>query len=450
MRVRTLLGGLCVGALTLVLLPAPVTAAEPACKTPPKPAQPNPELPWAQRMYAPDKKIWPFSRGRGVTVAVIDTGVSDDHQQLAGKVSTGYDWVRKTAGGNEDCVAHGTAIASVIVASRVDGIGFAGLAPDARILPVRVSEKTVQDPGAEPPPDPETLVRAIVYAVNAGAKVLNITAVFYGAVPPRVAAAVHWAIGKGAVVVAPVGNGHDESKDGKGNTDVDGKRGLMPYPAALEGVIGVGAIASDGSRVAQSQVGPYVDLVAPGGDVTAVGAGPVGHGQYTSTGIATAFVSATAALLLGARTSLFPGLSGAALGRAVHDRILATAGPSKGGRDSLAYGAGLVDPYRALTEPLQPGPSTAIRPLIAPPVDPVAEAAAAKRRLDDTVAIGFAVFVAVVVAALVVGALTAPRGHRRRWRAGRRTMTETLPEPDEGPEFLAGEALFLPAPEKNR
>ncbi len=445
MLLPRLVGGGCVAVLAALLVPAPAAAVPPACKNPPRASPADPVTPWAQRLYSPREKIWPFSRGRGVTVAVVDAGVDAQHEQLQGKVSAGYDFVRGANAGNEDCVPHGTGIASVIVAKKVPRIGLEGLAPDARVLPVRVNDKAPDDPKTDQQPDPGRIAAAIDYAVRSNAKVIAVTAISYGFVDGRVVDAVSRALARGRVVIAPVGDGHEEKRDGHGPTDATGAEGLTPFPASLDGVIGVGAIAEDGSRVAQSQVGPYVDIVAPGGSVTGAAIG--GHTRYTNTAMAAGFVSATAALLFASSSTLFPGLSGAALGRAVHDRILATASPSRGGRGSLAYGRGLLDPYRALTESIPPGGPASLRPLVPPRADPVAEAAGAKRGYDDTVAIAFAGFLVVICAALVVGAVLAPKGHRRRWRAGR--ATEALPEPDEGPEFLPGEALFLPTPEKN-
>ena len=115
----------------------------------------------------------------------------------------------------------------------------------------------------------------------------------------------------------------------------------MPYPAAYDGVLGVGAIGPDGVRQDFSQVGPYVDIVAPGGDVTV--AWPDGrYSVQSGTSYATPFVAATAALVRDYRPDL--------TAREVVRRIVATADPAPGGVRSRAYGSGVVNPYRAVTE----------------------------------------------------------------------------------------------------
>jgi membrane-anchored mycosin MYCP len=413
-------------------------AAKPACENLPSPSGVIEQEPWNQAWFDAPDKIWPFSTGAGTTVAVIDAGVDGGHPQLIGKVLPGYDFVRSVAQGDVDCLPHGTAEAGVISATRLSQVGFYGLAPDAKILPIRVAERESVDDKSDPV-DPRRLADGINYAVDHGADVIDCAVVSYRPAGV-VAAAVKHALDKGVVVVAMVGDSHSDDRDGIGPTTP----ALTPYPAEYPGVIGVGAIDSDGRRVPTSQIGTYVDLVAPGSDVVA--SATIGQSTFDGTSIASAFVAASASLVLGARPSLIGRVSGAARVKAVTARLLATGGPELAGEQSMAYGAGVVDPYRALTEDASdrgPAPLAAHVPPPPPPRDPVKDAAARARRHTNSLAMRMAEILGIGVVVLIALAIVAPRGRARRWQAVR--AHEARPAPiDDAPEFVAGEALFEP------
>lgn len=417
----------------LLLAPvAPANAAVP-CERPPTPTPFVEALPWAQQSYDPPEKIWPYTRGGGVTVAVVDSGVDGSHEQLQGKVLPGIDLTIGQPGGDVDCVPHGTSLASIVVAEPLRGIGFSGLAPSAEILPVRVSDKA-QTSSGDDPLDPARIAAGIDYAVASGAQVILLGVIVYFDAP-EVADAVARAAAAGVVLVAGVGDEHNGDRDGTGPTTAS----LTPFPAAYDGVIGVGAIEPDGTRVSTSQVGSYVDLVAPGAEVTAAGIG--GHGLYAGTTYAAGFVAAAAALVLAERPRRLPE-AGPARARAVADRLVATASPSSGGRGSLAYGSGIVDPYRALTEPTTDQPPQQLPAREPPAPDPAAVQLAAERGRLDSAALGLTVGVGAAVLVAAVAAFIVPRARRRRWRTGR---VPTFAQIDEAaPEFVAGDALFLP------
>ncbi|MGH3392238.1 MAG: type VII secretion-associated serine protease mycosin [Actinomadura sp.] len=341
-------------------------AAEPpagACTNPDEALPAIKDLPWAQRMLDP-KSVWPHSTGKGVTVAVIDSGVDSDHPQMRdGAVLRGEDfYLQGDHPGNFDCASHGTAVASIIAARRAPGVGFAGLAPEARILPVRVSDRAVGENGAAERIDSKVLARGIWYAVKSGAKVINLS-LAGTAKNHYVEDAIRNARSKDVVVIAAAG----DSRQGESGP---------AYPAAYPGVIGVGAVDQSGVLLSGSQTGPHVDLVAPGGDVlAAVRAG--GHRYWDGTSVATAFVSGAAALVRARRPELSAD--------EVAERLKATATPTPGGPGSPAYGAGLINPYRAVTDGMttaSPAPPPTVRPAAA---DPVREHAVAWwEQRDDT------------------------------------------------------------------
>ena len=368
-----------------------VTLSVPACHSRPALSRPVADLPWSQQRYAPDRLV-PLAAGTGVTVAVIDSGVDARHPQLRGKVVRGADFLDPSGDGATDCVGHGTAVASIIAAEARRGVQFRGLAPRARILPVRVSEQWMIN-GREVgrTVTAAEFARAIRWAVDRGADVLNLSVVLYED-DPAVRSAVRYALDRDVVVVAAVGNLHDN-----GNP--------APYPAAYPGVLGVGAIGPDGARAPFSQVGSYVDVVAPGSDVLAAAPGG-GHGRHSGTSYAVPFVSATAALVRGYR----PDLSAAEVVR----RIIATADPAPAGSRSHEYGSGVVNPYRAVTDtagvdrPPPPAPTPAALPEPAVPAD--------QERRAREMSLWVAAAGGGIAGAVALAARVLTRGARRRWR----------------------------------
>ena len=393
----TAAGGRSAVALLIVaaVLSSPLPAAAPTpagtCPSVPTAAPVRAETPWPQQRYD-YPALRRITDGTGVTVAVIDSGVDPRAPQLAHAVAPGRDMLDPRGDGRQDCVGHGTAVASIIAATGEPGVGLWGLAPGVRILPVRVSER-VEDaataPGAGTVADLAAGIRAAVAATPRPC-VINLS-ITTAADSPDLRSAVAAALAADIVVVAAVGN--------------DQQRGdPVPYPASYQGVVGVGAVGPDGVRVASSQIGPYVDLTAPGSGV--VGAVP-GHGQETfaGTSFAAPFVSATAALV----RAHWPGLRQAD----VVNRMLATADPGIGPRPSTQYGYGVVNPMRAMTEvvtglpPTGPpaGPSRALGP--PNPVAPSSRPSAVVMTSALTM-VAAAIIVAVVAAAM-------PAGRRRRW-----------------------------------
>jgi hypothetical protein len=190
-----------------------------------------------------------------VRVAVIDSGIDGGHPEFEGRIAGHASFVDEPALVDED--GHGTFVAGVIAASTNNAIGVAGMAPSAELLVAKVVERNDLI-------DVEAEVKAIRWAVRRGARVINMS--LGGARDPRnpdrdaysqlEADAIGWAHGEGVVVVAAVGN----------NTDTPPRPWpFASYPAALPHVLGVSAIARDGSVPAFSHRDKiYNDIAAPG------------------------------------------------------------------------------------------------------------------------------------------------------------------------------------------
>ncbi|WAL67840.1 type VII secretion-associated serine protease mycosin [Amycolatopsis cynarae] len=419
-RLASIATVLAVAALQLSLGGGTAHAAPPpgACTD----AQPaHPEItaqPWAQQTLAPEA-AWPYSRGAGVLVAVVDSGVDADHPQLRrpGKVLAGRDFAAgRTFPGNFDCDSHGTAVASIIAGDAQPGVGFHGVAPDATLLPVRVSDRDIGDRGETLRINPQVIGAGIRYAVDQGARVLNLSLAGLADYSP-IRDAVAYAVARDVVVVAAAGNAQQ-----------DASTELPSYPAAYPGVLGVGAVDINGARASTSQIGPYVGLVAPGAGVlaaTRVG----GHAYVDGSSFATPFVAGTAALVRAA----WPQLSA----REVIRRLEATASPARGGQDSDAYGAGLVNPYRAVTDGMALAPAAGLPAYHPAPVDTAALAHTAWVHDTTSTATWLAVGGAGAMVLVALVFVVVPRGRRRGWQPGRAASVAAEPAGNEPPEQVS-------------
>ncbi|MFD0823129.1 S8 family serine peptidase, partial [Micromonospora zhanjiangensis] len=364
-----------------------------------EPGQVITQVPWPQQMFGPER-IWPFAQGRGITVAVLDSGVDGNHPQLRGHVSAGFDATGNGGPANTDCTGTGTRVAGVIAAQATGSGGFSGLAPGVTILPVRVTDKQTFGPSTA---EPAVLARGIDAAVARGAKVVAISTVSYSG-SPALQESVAKAQAKGVILVAAVGDLGDANG---GNP--------QPYPAGYDGVIGVGAIGPDSARWQNSQHGDYVDLVAPGADVLSLQRGRGMAAGVNGTGVACGFVAATVALTRAKRGDLDA--------RELIRLLFATATPAAGGDD---YGHGIVNPYAALNDQLSDQKPVAMRPMTRP-ADPGAGVWARSRHrpligTSGVVAVGFV---------LVFVAIALPRGRRRFWRSTIARPVPTRSDPTE-------------------
>ncbi|MCF3182065.1 type VII secretion-associated serine protease mycosin [Streptomyces polychromogenes] len=274
--------------------------------------------------------IWKISTGKGVTVAVIDSGVARI-PELEGQVLPGKDFAPDSIEGDErtDYKNHGTGMASLIVGNGKGpgGVESAfGLAPDAKVLPLRV------DMNGNGISRNTTLVDAIRFAADSDARILNIS---LGWGDDRgLRDAVKYALDKGKLIFAASGN------DGGSQ---------ISYPAGTPGVVGVGAIDPDGAATKESTHNAAVDLSAPGTDIIGACNGSTGLCTSHGTSDATALTSASAALLW----SVHPTWTNNQILRV----LLNTAGKPVDGVERNDYiGYGVVRPRVALPTPGDPGP----------------------------------------------------------------------------------------------
>jgi type VII secretion-associated serine protease mycosin len=264
-----------------------------------------------------------ISTGVGVTVAVIDTGTYP-HPDLKRNLLNGIDELAGATGdGRDDQDGHGTNMSAIIAAHGRNGNdGVLGIAPSAKLLPVKIANKKNNMPA-------NLMAKGVEWASNEGANVINVSA--GGALDFGLEDAVNKAIENDIVVVAAVGN--------------TSKGFLIGDPAAIDGVLAVGAVGRDGNHASLSLTDPKVQLCAPGMDITT--AQP--KNRYidgSGTSEATAVVSGAAALV----RAKFPQLSA----KDVINRLTATAddiGPP--GRDSQC-GFGALNIVKALTADVPP------------------------------------------------------------------------------------------------
>src|SRR6476469_347487 len=187
---------------------------------------------------------WDETRGRGVTVAVIDTGVSRVPDLKDTQFVEGYDFVNDRADADDDN-GHGTHVAGTVAQATNNGYGVAGVAYEASIMPLKVLSGsgggTVSD-----------IAEAIKFAADNGAGVINMS-LGGGGESQLMQEAIEYAHSKGVVIVAAAGNS-DENE--------------ASYPARYPRVIGVSALNSAGEKAFYSSYGAGVDIAAPGGDTS--------------------------------------------------------------------------------------------------------------------------------------------------------------------------------------
>ncbi|MEU6290890.1 S8 family serine peptidase [Streptomyces sp. NPDC046988] len=337
-------------------------------------------LPWEhQSLELP--RAARISQGAGVKVGVVDTGVSAQAPTLAGRVEAVGD-------GGYDCVGHGTFVAGLIAAAPAEGVAFQGVAPRATIVAVRATTP-------HGTPSPSAVATGIRAAVDAGARVVEVSAAFDTKSSALRDAVSHAAKRDALIVAAAVPDPPKSAPE-----DTPAPRDY--WPAAYPGVLSVLDLDVQGVRKDDAPLPVHADLAAPGDGV--VGVGPRGGGHFVGSGpsLAAGYTAGAAALV----RSAFPGLSADQVAR----RLISTAYPDYVPR---------LDAYAAVASVADGGTKEA---------GATTGAHDQAVRMPDHTLRERATRTAVLVAAaglslvLLVGwaAVAVPRGRARGWRPPRR------------------------------
>lgn len=208
-----------------------------------------------------------------ITVAVLDSGICPNHPDLAGRLLPGYDFVQKDTN-PQDEYGHGCQVTGVIAAVTNNGIGIAGVAPNTRIIPVRVLDATGSGLYSN-------IAAGIVWAADNGAQIINLS-LGGTANTNTLSNAVDYAISRGARVVAAAGN-------------TGATTGAVLYPAAYPSVVAVGSVDANLQRSSFSAKGPEIDIWAPGGGIATTNMSG-GYSLVSGTSFATPNVTGVLAL----------------------------------------------------------------------------------------------------------------------------------------------------------
>jgi serine protease len=265
-------------------------------------------------------RIWSVTTGKGITVAVVDSG-SGPHPDLAENLLPGrsfFSSVEAQDGNDIDASGHGSHVAGIIAAVANNGIGGSGVAPQAKILPIKVLDQAGQG-------DARDVAAGVRYAVDNGAKVINLS--LGGATESTsLTQAIQYATDKGALVVAAAGNG--------GATD------RPKWPASLDLTLAVTAVDQGNAVTTFDQRGDYIDIAAPGAGILSTAKGD--YVALSGTSMAAAFIAGAAALLFAAESRIS--------NAQVRDILLRTATDIGDPGQDQTFGAGLVNLVAALAE----------------------------------------------------------------------------------------------------
>ncbi len=292
-------------------------------------------------------EAWKYSTGRGVVVAVIDSGVDATHPDLRGRVLPGHDFVDGSTDGRRDEVGHGTGVASLI-AGAADARGVVGIAPGVKILPIRVLDRRNEYDSAS------QVALAVRWATDHGADVINLS-LGGGQSAATLSDALSYAADRDVVVVACTGN----VSNGRGNR--------VWHPAREPGAVAVAGMTKQGSFWKGSLTGDATVMSAPATEIVMAHPGG-GYQTVQGTSFAAPLVAASAALVRAAH----PELNAAT----VVKRLISTAWDyGQPGRDDQ-FGYGIVNPTRAITARVS---------MVA--ANPLRNGSAARAAADDAVAV---------------------------------------------------------------
>ena len=264
--------------------------------------------------------VWTISRGAGVTVAVIDSG-SGPHPDLDANLDAGrtmFGFIDSAGEIDVDVAGHGSHVAGIIAAVADNAIGGSGVAPQSRILPIRVLDSLGSG-------DSKDVSKAVRFAVDSGVRVINLS-LGGSTESTSLTAAIQYAVDRNVLVVAAAGNGAADS--------------TPKWPGASDLTIAVTAVDRYNSVTSFDQRGDYIDIAAPGSSILSTASND--YKIQSGTSMAAAFVSGAAALLFAAQPSIT-----AAQVRDVLQRTAIDIGAP--GRDTT-FGHGLVNLVAAFAE----------------------------------------------------------------------------------------------------
>lgn len=267
-------------------------------------------------------EVWSMGiTGKGVIVAVIDTGIDTDSTDLNGNILHGYNAINgKTSIDDiEDNNGHGTRV-STLIAGNGQGLGLLGVAPEAKILPVKVIDNFSDG-------KVESIQRGIIWAVDNGAKIINMS-IGSSKFNNSINEAVKYAQKKGCIVVAAAGNHITENHSN------------ILYPGFLPGVVTVGAITKDYEVAPFSNKGNSMDLLGPGTEILTYDIHEEKLTEDYGTSMSTPFVSGIAALIW----SAYPDWTA----QQVISTLQSSAKPLDSAGRSSEYGFGLPSALKAI------------------------------------------------------------------------------------------------------
>ncbi|WP_231114355.1 type VII secretion-associated serine protease mycosin [Lentzea aerocolonigenes] len=309
-----------------------------------------------------------FATGKGIKIAIIDTGVDPRNPRFGDRVKAGGEYVFGDKNGLDDCDGHGTEVAGVAAAAKTEG-DFVGAAPEAEIMAIRQTSDRFEFKGDAANPEKRdsagkvsTLAMAIVRAANQNAKVINIsltncgTPKGFSADDQSLQAAIKYAVDvKNVVIVTAAGNLSDKGAGcPKQNDNLDPANvNSISSPAWFANdVLSVASIARSGAVSSFSVWGPWVSIAAPGEEIISVD--PKGTGltnanvtaQGTTDIKGTSFASPYVAGITALVRQRFPDLNA----RQVMNRLKATAlNPGNVSGKDNKVGYGMINPVAALT-----------------------------------------------------------------------------------------------------
>jgi subtilisin family serine protease len=256
---------------------------------------------------------WDITQGAGVTIAILDSGVDGTHPDLVGNLVPGYNLSGNNSDTSDVC-GHGTAVAGSAAARTNNAIGVAGVAGQAKIMPLRVADYNSATGGCSA--YLSTIAAGITYAADHGARIANVS---YGplAGSSTIQSAAQYMKSKGGLVFVSAGNG-----------------GIDENITPTTTLIAVSASDSSDNKASWSSYGAFVSLAAPGAGIWTTSKGGT-YGGWNGTSFASPVAAGVAALMMAAA----PSLDGAAIEQAIFSSAVDL---GAAGRDPY-YGYGRVN-----------------------------------------------------------------------------------------------------------